>query len=380
MIASQDLQQRADACALELLFRHSYPAVFFSVINAALICFVLWPVQDHNLLAGWFSLITVSALIRFTVFKNYHRKKPEGVDLLSWEKPYFYSLIFSSLIWGIGAVAIMPEHSRLHQAIIFIFLIGMAGGAMSVYMARRKIVMYVISLILLPSTLWFILQADFTFMAVALGALLFFASSIRATQIISETLKQNFLLNEELTEAKRMAEKQARIDELTGIENRRAFYEIGHKLLSQAKRENKELAAVLLDIDLFKEINDQYGHAAGDVTLKRVTNVIRERLRESDIFARIGGEEFAILLPATNRKQALQLIEELRQLVEQTQIHFKDTHFSVTISFGISLSGANLDSMIRQADLALYKSKTTGRNKVSIADPVTGDLSLMQAG
>ncbi|MBE9567670.1 MAG: GGDEF domain-containing protein [Proteobacteria bacterium] len=332
------------------------------------------------MLIGWLSLITISASIRFLIFNAYHRKKPEGKALLSWEKPFFYSLMFSSLIWGVGAVVIMPENSKLHQAAIYIFLVGMAGGAMSVYMARRKIVMYVISLILLPSTLWFILQSDFTFLAIVLGALLFFFSSIRATKIINDTLQQNFLLNEELTHAKQRAEQQARIDELTGIENRRAFYEIGHKLLSQARREEKELVTVLLDIDLFKEINDQYGHAAGDVTLKRVTKIIRQRLRESDVFARIGGEEFAIMLPATSSKQALQLVEELRQSIEEAQIHFKDTQFSVTVSFGISVGNQGLDILLRQADIALYKSKTTGRNKVSIADPDPGDLSLLQTG
>jgi hypothetical protein len=121
-----DLLVRADK--LQLLYRQSFPATFVSYLVALILTYVLWPVQQHIHLITWLSLLAVASLLRLVLFINYMRLAPHDEQVLKWEKPYFVTLIFSSLVWGIGVVFIMPADSDLHQAVIFFFLMGMSGG------------------------------------------------------------------------------------------------------------------------------------------------------------------------------------------------------------------------------------------------------------
>jgi diguanylate cyclase (GGDEF)-like protein len=124
----------------------------------------------------------------------------------------------------------------------------------------------------------------------------------------------------------------------------------------------------MLDIDLFKKVNDTYGHKVGDLVLKRLSGIVLEALREVDVAGRIGGEEFAILLPETDGKQAIEVAERLRQLVESTPVILENgLPLKFTVSIGISSFAGketNIDTLLNLADQALYKAKNSGRNKV----------------
>ena len=198
----------------------------------------------------------------------------------------------------------------------------------------------------------------------AVGAVVFFVSTIRATKVLGLAMHQNFLMTHQLEISNENAERLARIDELTGLYNRRAFYEHGKVLTNNCQRNRDELAMILMDIDNFKMINDKYGHAAGDTVLKEIGKILLKRLRKSDVFARIGGEEFGMLLPLTTVNKAVQLAEELRQVIEATTITFEDEKFTVTASFGVTSDVSDMDTLVRQADMAMYRSKESGRNAV----------------
>lgn len=166
--------------------------------------------------------------------------------------------------------------------------------------------------------------------------------------------------------------KHATLDALTGINNRRQFEVRLKQEVATALRQNLPLCAIMLDIDFFKNVNDTYGHAVGDIVLKEVAKTIGKQLRESDIPCRYGGEEFAILLPFTKIEEAHRVAQRLRSAVEQQQIDVSkicDKDFvSVTISVGVSEfekenSG---EELYIKADKALYSAKTHGRNKVVI--------------
>lgn len=359
-----DLSVLVRAEKLQLLYRQSFPAVFISAFNALLLLVILWTVQEHKLLLGWFVILLMTALARLYVFVRYRKAAPQGDALLAWEKPYFITLTLSSLVWGIGCVIIMPLDSPLHQAVIYYCLIGMSGGAISVYSAHRVISLVTIAVLLLPVTAWFLFQRDMVFIAMAIGAVIFFFSAIRATNVLSLAFHQNFQMTHELRKSKDYAEKLARIDELTGIYNRRAFYEYGKIFANQNQRNKQDLAVILMDIDNFKQINDSFGHAAGDAALQQIGKFMLQRLRKSDVFARIGGEEFGILLPATTSKKAAQLAEELRHVIAHTPVIFDNQSFTITASFGVTTGQLDIDSLVRQADIAMYQSKEAGRNTV----------------
>jgi diguanylate cyclase (GGDEF)-like protein len=165
------------------------------------------------------------------------------------------------------------------------------------------------------------------------------------------------------------AEKIARTDEMTGINNRRAFLEHGEKLIYDAVRYKTNFSLIILDIDFFKNINDTYGHDAGDLLLISFTNEISKHLRDSDFFARIGGEEFVILLPHARPVQALEKANILLKKISELETFYKEITLNVTVSMGISESSdkeESIYSLLAKADKALYDVKNDGRNGVAI--------------
>jgi len=165
-------------------------------------------------------------------------------------------------------------------------------------------------------------------------------------------------------------EKMAMIDSLTGLYNRRQLYNLGQIEFSRACRYNHSISVIMLDIDLFKKVNDVYGHIIGDQVLQQIANRCRSVLRTSDIIGRYGGEEFVILLPETSIHHAQNIANRIRLLVLDRPIMTDRGEVSVSVSLGISSMEGDCDSrlewVIDQADQALLKAKDLGRNRVVI--------------
>ncbi|MGR8929618.1 MAG: diguanylate cyclase [Gammaproteobacteria bacterium] len=177
--------------------------------------------------------------------------------------------------------------------------------------------------------------------------------------------------NIDITERKHLQlelEQQAHIDFLTGVSNRRYFMEQAEFELNRAKRYHNRLSVFMMDIDWFKKINDSYGHKIGDVVLKKLAEVCAETLREVDIVGRIGGEEFAIMLPQIDTEKAVPVAERLRVAIANTQIRLDNgSPLQFTVSIGLSSLNSkddDIDTLLHQADQALYQAKELGRNRV----------------
>ncbi len=158
----------------------------------------------------------------------------------------------------------------------------------------------------------------------------------------------------------------ATTDGLTGIETRRAFKEDAAKFVALARRHRSQLSAIAFDIDRFKAVNDTYGHAAGDKVLKDVTRAVRALLRTSDLFGRLGGEEFAVLLPDADATATLEVAEKLRHAIRALKFPGSHPPIAVTASFGVAAidPGADdIESLLVKADEALYEAKAIGRDK-----------------
>lgn len=169
----------------------------------------------------------------------------------------------------------------------------------------------------------------------------------------------------------REVEYLARFDHLTGVANRRYFVEMAEAEMARSSRYGKPLSILMMDIDRFKEVNDVYGHQAGDIVLQALCETCKIILREFDIVGRWGGEEFAILLPETPPATAPQLAERLRGAIESTGVPLEmhsPLHFSVSIGCASrNAKDDNLDTLLDLADKALYDAKRTGRNRVCVA-------------
>lgn len=179
-------------------------------------------------------------------------------------------------------------------------------------------------------------------------------------ELFERARRHNFVLEEQLTKA-------ATLDPLTGLSNRRHFIEMGARLIARARRDLKPTCALYVDIDHFKSINDRFGHHTGDEALVHMVGCCLNQLRPGDLFGRIGGEEFAVLLPNCNMSQARRVAERLRIAVERTPL---EAAAAFTISLGLAQLGNdpdNLERMLDRADEALMRAKRAGRNRVEVA-------------
>lgn len=158
-------------------------------------------------------------------------------------------------------------------------------------------------------------------------------------------------------------------DPLTGKMNRRQFYISADIEIERAQRHARPLSVMMLDIDHFKSINDTYGHAAGDEAIQLVANTIQSELRSTDILARVGGEEFAVLLPESYKEESEATAERIRKTVEKTELKHNDKTITFTTSIGVSEwkpIEKNIKQAIERADNALYEAKRNGRNRVEV--------------
>lgn len=187
---------------------------------------------------------------------------------------------------------------------------------------------------------------------------------------VAERTEALNLANSELRDANRILEKLAASDSLTELANRRSFFEQAEAEVQRAHRYGHPLALQMLDIDHFKSINDHFGHAAGDEVLRRIAGVLRANLRHNDLAARIGGEEFVVLLPETQLEDAAQHAERLRNAIAGLRIPFEQSTLSVTVSLGVAALHAgelSPEPMLMRADSGLYRAKQSGRNRVQVA-------------
>ena len=179
----------------------------------------------------------------------------------------------------------------------------------------------------------------------------------------------------------RQMEKLATTDSLTGINNRGHFLELAAQELVRSKRFGRPTGVLMIDADHFKNINDRYGHDAGDAALQQLTITVRRELRKVDVFGRLGGEEFAVLVAEADRVKTMQVGERIRTAIESIPIVQHGYCFGMTVSIGVAVSPtstAEIETLLTEADRALYAAKRAGRNRVlSTSDvPDTVDWSI----
>ena len=194
---------------------------------------------------------------------------------------------------------------------------------------------------------------------------------------IEQANKELLMLNEQLKEKNEKLLKSAITDELTGVYNRKFFEKRVVEEMEIADRANEKISLIIFDLDRFKLVNDNFGHQFGDEVLKRTTQIAGDLIRKTDFLNRVGGEEFAIILPNTNKAQAVFVAEKVRKALEDNK-HFKVGQ--VTGSFGVAerMKAESLRSWYKRADNALYQAKNTGRNRVVDSDKIDIPLVSLQ--
>ncbi len=373
-MAEEDLKRHQDDTIrdeqLKLVFAQAPLAIIASPLAATALSIGIWEVANQGLAIAWVSVIASIALFRIGVVVAFQRRQ-SALAVRVWERLFTFSFVTAGFCWGVGGWLLLPEEFA-YRAMIFFFLIGMASAAVAVYSIQVWAVMFTILALVLPATLDFAFQDSLQERLMALAVVLFMIAAYRSLSITNHFVRRAHSLSYELKKAKEQAETLARTDFLTGMNNRRSFYDLCDTSFKLARRYGEDLTAILLDIDQFKNINDVHGHAVGDEVLKKLARIVAETCRESDIAGRVGGEEFAILLPRTNAQNGFELAERLREEMERGAVHLDGGDVKFTASFGVAQMRAECDSLealVAEADGAMYEAKQRGRNGVFLRAP-----------
>ncbi len=373
---------------IKRIYAGIYTSATLAIISAVLLVVLLSQRVAASKLWVWLVMAVLCAVLRLILAYYYH-KRQDTKSIHTWEALYKYTLIPYAIAWSLGIVWLIYDADFMGQVFGYSFLVGGSGAALTWYMPLRKVVFSVLTAFLLPVTIMFLLKAELesVFLACAGSALLI--SLLRVANVQYKDLNYMLDMAYENNQAKLQAQHLASTDSLTGLNNRRAFFEQSESLASYCERYQLPISFIMFDIDHFKSVNDTYGHSIGDKMLVEVAGVVQNLLRKSDVFCRMGGEEFAIILPNTPLDQAVNLAERLRVAIEAAQIEtmqietmqkddpqvktsqYRTLH--VTASFGVANDHYNVDAMLQHADEAMYVAKHLGRNRVQLYQPAASE-------
>lgn len=327
-----------------------------SPIAAALLGIGLWPVTEHWRLVSLTLVLLLISVWRAIFIRAYDQAGPAQRHKPVWESRFLLSLFVVSAVWGLGAVWVMPAGSPAHQLLVYCFVIGMVGGSTATHSIHLPSARISLPTIILPSTAWFLARGDSLHWVAAAAGIILLLASLRGSQLMNASMRKTI----ELTA---MLEDAALTDSLSGLRNRRAFDESGMQLLAG---QTGGAALLILDIDHFKAINDRYGHTAGDEVIRALGSLLKSSVENAASCARIGGDEFAILLVDDDGDEVSALATRLLQAVRDLHIPVDDEALQTTASIGYATTGPesqDFEALFWQADMALYEAKRSGRDR-----------------
>lgn len=349
--------------------------------------FIMWGSADHvHLLVWWLLLATIDVTtIAHTSLFLRRESALKALDMHPWRVRQIALQASAGLVWGGLSLALPQIGAAAEPSQSDFGLVLMAVDAITIHALlpfRKAIFWWTVGVWFVPMFMlaahpsWHHLQWGLG-VAVLVTSLTmhFWKASRDFVEGIEKRFQADALAKALQTAAERIHHLATR-DELTGVFNRRHGMQLlNHWQLNSVHEQRRmdgslnELGLLLLDIDFFKRVNDGYGHPAGDAVLREVSLRLQECLRDSDVLARIGGEEFMVLLPRTALGGAFELAERLRVRVAEAPVQLPATALPITISVGVTklVAGDSIDQAIARADAALYSAKGEGRNRVVVA-------------
>lgn len=348
-------------------FQNSILSLAASVFCAFVIVVLLWPVVDNRGLIVWLGAISVVTMLRLVLQQRFELAKLTPGSCRYWHRYFVGSACASGCIWGALPIFLFPADSILHQAYMTFVLGGICAGAVSVYSPLRGAFPAFAVPILVPYALamWPTGNNEGSLMSVLVGLfLLILLRSSRQSQKIVEDVLELQVKNAGLTRA---LHHRATHDSLVGLVNHGEFNRRLKRLASEQRLEGHEYSLIFLDLDLFKEVNDTGGHAAGDLVLQSVADILKRSLRSDDTAARVGGDEFALLLNSCPHQRALEIAETIRRDIADMHVDYDGGTYAVRASIGVSYGKTGVhsaDGMLKAADVACYSAKEKGRDRI----------------
>ena len=354
---------------LRMAFQNSPISLSAGLFCAFVIVVMLWPVVDNRGLILWLGSMSMLTLLRLSMQQSYERREIGPNEYKFWQQGFIATAFASGCTWGALSLFLFPETSVLHQAYLTFVIGGVCAGAVSVYAPLPRAFTAFSIPVILPFAyrIWSMGGTEGSLMAVLVAV--FMLILIRTASQARNNVKDILDLQVRNAGLTRALHHRATHDSLVDLVNHGEFNRRLERLTKDNRREDDEYSLIFIDLDLFKEVNDSGGHAAGDLILKGVADILRERTRSGDTAARVGGDEFALLLDGCPHKRALQIAEAVREDIAALTIEYEGLHYSVKASIGVSYGQSgihNATGMLKAADAACYSAKEDGRNRVCI--------------
>ena len=352
---------------IEDLKQRTTLGIFFYVLVPYCIFFTDNYIERHPK----FSFLSLTIFTAICLLRLVHlyisRKSQAHAERLNY-RIFLGGVVLTALTWGIiAAYALVQDSEPKAQLLVTIITAGFCSGGVIAFMPERRLSVLYNLLMLLPAAAIILVKGEN--FALGLAILLYSAYlvliSVRGNDEYWTALENEFLLEKKSEELK----LESRIDVLTNLFNRRHFDELFHLTLSLCARRKTPLTFIIFDIDYFKEINDTFGHLAGDEYLKLISQCLKIIFqRETDIIGRYGGDEFVILLPDGDIAETKRLAELLVDKVAGATLDYSGTNIKSTVSVGMACciphTGQSPEHLIKRADSALYMAKNLGRNRI----------------
>ncbi len=359
-------------------FRQLSISLITNLANGFILAAVLWGAVPTPVLLSWSGLLVAVTGARFLSLRAFRNASPRSEpDLAVWTKYFVAGACAAGVVWGLSGILLFHPSSFPHQVVLAFVLGGMVAGAVPLLSSVRHAYGCFAIPVVVPIGIRMMWVGDRIHLVMGLLMVIFGLTMLATSAQVHRLFRNAEKLRRELFSSSEVAqalEYLVRLDSLTGIPNRRLFEEELGKEWARAKRDNAPLSLIMADIDHFKEYNDHYGHPAGDLCLVDVAQTLYHALsRPGDVAARIGGEEFAILLPQTDLNGAIAVAEQIRERILALNLPHEASPVAsqVTLSFGVSSSElASVSSpaeLIRTSDIALYEAKRCGRNQIVAA-------------
>ena len=352
---------------LRIAFDNMTPALAASVFVAFVVVVLLWPVSEPQGLILWLGSLSSLTLLRLMMQQQYSRSERSAELFRRWNRGYSGATFLAGCIWGALAAFLFPHDSIEHQAYLALVLGGISAGAVTAYAPVRG----AFPLFILPALGPFAIQMAKTDSehgyTMALLTILFSLTLIRAASESRRSVVNLLRMQVKNADLTRELHHRATHDSLVNLVNHGEFNRRLQKLTTDNRRADDDYSLIFIDLDLFKDVNDTGGHAAGDKVLRGVAEIIRRNTRGADTAARVGGDEFAAILEGCPKNRALQIAEKIRGEIGNMRVEHEGNYYSVKASIGVAygLVGEHTaTSMLKAADAACYAAKEEGRDRV----------------
>ena len=326
------------------------------------------------LVLSWVGAGVLLAVVRFVQrhrFRIWRSDEPPAVDQVDrWRRFYVLTTVVTGAHWGLLAILLYPASSLVQQVFMAFVLCGVSAASVPIYSVGRISFLAFAVPALLPLSARLFYEQGEPQMAMGFMMLLFFAALWVASRETGRIVRTNMSLSHAL-------HHQATHDSLVGLVNHGEFQRRLTYVADVCRAGSEPFALIFIDLDLFKRVNDAGGHAVGDEMLCRIGDVLRKTVRRADTAARVGGDEFAIILESCGKREALRVAHAVLEGISGLTVAEADQVFRVGASIGIAYSkdGKNTArQMLHAADRACYAAKEAGRNRIEVA-AATSQLS-----